>query len=514
MKNETYLNSHRILVKCFLPLAFLGLTPCLSAGETLRQNLGNQDRQVITSADQLPEVLIQATPRGGPYPDNLMDVGFHFRTGTVIEAPMDIRMADLNTSHVIGAHGEGTEVRYQGRWQADGGNAFPHLILSDGGKFVFTGESIMDLVMEGSYFTRQLWVWGDGTGVLELEEGFLADHTVSDPLPKAMGTIRLGGVTLITHHTRNMPANTRPDGRGGHYQNGHIVFERVPGNRWIIDSTNQIYGAQLDFDTDAVVETRTSMTHIGHRRVILPVGPGGHFRSSGAFRTTSPDVTITKTGPGMLALEGEQSYHPGSRLVVEEGLLRMATDPGLGRDPNARGNAGVFLQMELRNEAKAHFIGSLHRLQSLEISDQAEVWIDDDLVLEVTEGLHAGPETAVTFGGETSSPVRVEGRLEINGTPRFGTLHHAGELFTAIGRFAPDGPVISGTEISLSGQPSIRFWDPRGRVPEEILLVKADQLELGDAFTGEGVCRNNRFRFEWVREGQELWIRNIQPVDG
>lgn len=489
------------------------LTTLLVAEETLRQNLGNQDLLVIEAPEQVPDVLVQGTPRmGARYPDDLMSRGLHFRTGSEIHAPMDIRMVDLNTSHVIGAHGEGTVVRYQGRWQADGGNAFPHMALTGGGRFVFTEDSSMDLVMDGSYFTRQLWVWGDGTGVLELEEGFVADHTRNEPVANAMGTIRLGGATLVTHHTRNLPANTRPDGRGGHYQNGHIVFERVPGNRWIVDSTNQIYGAQLDFDTDAVVETRAAMTHTGHRRVVLPVGPGGHFRSSGAFRTTSPDVTITKTGPAMLALEGEQSYHPGSRLVVEEGLLRMATDPGLGRDPDARGNAGVYLRMEVNNEARAHFVGTRHRLQSLEIKGEARIWVDDQVALEVTEEIHAGPGTFLSIAGDIQGNLRAEGRLHVSGTPRFLALHHTGEMTTAFGRSAPERPVIEAGELSLSGSLGLRFWDRRGRVPESILLAQSPNLTLGDAFTGASRCIEDKFQFDLVREGNQLWIRNVQPV--
>ncbi|MCH8511585.1 MAG: hypothetical protein LAT83_08015 [Kiritimatiellae bacterium] len=493
-------------------LVFCSFTVAL-ADTTLRQNLGDGDLLVIESQDQVPDVVIQGTPRLRSYPENLMEIGLHFRTGGEVDAPMDIRMVNLNTSHVIGAHGEGTVVRYRGRWLADGGNAFPHLALTEGGRFVFTGESSMKLVMEGSYFTRQLWVWGDGTGVLELEEGFVADPTRNEPLPEALGTIRLGGATLITHHTRNIPANTRPDGRGGHYQNGHIVFERVPGNRWIVDSTNQLYGAQLDFDTDAEVEVRSSLTHTGHRRVVLPVGPGGHFRSSGAFRTTSPDVTITKTGPGMLALEGEQSYHPGSRLVVQEGLLRMATDPGLGRDPDARGNAGVYLHMEVNNESGAHFIGTLHRLQSLILSDQAEMWVDDDVVLEVTDGITAGPETSLMIAGDLRSPLRAEGSLNISGTPRFAALNHSGELLAGIGASAPEGPVIQSEELTLSGTLRLRFGDRRGRVPEEVLLAESPKLDLGDAFTGTRQCRENKFQFDLEREGTQLWIRNISPVE-
>jgi hypothetical protein len=500
--------------KWMILLMTAALTARTGAENVLRQNLGNNDLLVIESPGQVPARLIQGTPRMRPYPDNLMDIGLHFRTGGEIDAAMDIGMVDLNASQVIGAHGEGTVVRYRGNWEANGGNAFPNMILTEGARFVFTEESSMNLVMPGSYFTRQLWVQGDGTGVLELEEGFVADHTVNDPVPNAMGTIRLGGATLITHHTRNMPQNTRPDGRGGHYQNGHIVFERVPGNRWIVDTSNQMYGAQLDFDTDAVLEIRSSLTHIGHRRVVLPVGPGGHFRSSGAFRTTSPDVTITKTGPGMLALEGEQSYHPGSRLVVEEGLLRMASDPGLGRDPDARGNAGVYLQLDVKNESGVHFIGSLHRLQSLSLQDQAEMWVDDHLVLEVREPIEAGPETSLTIAGEIRSPLRAMGSLNLSGSPRFSTLHHTGTVYAAFGQNAPEGAMLTATDsLALHGDLSIRFWDRRGRVPEEILLVEAPEMDLAETFTGTIRCREDKFQFDLVREGEQLWIRNITAIE-
>ena len=497
--------------------AALFLTTALSADDVLRQNLGNGDLLMVTEADaSLPGTLIQATPRMRSYHDGLMDAGFHFRTGTEIIVPTHIRMQDLNASQIVGAHGEGTVVRYKGRWEGDGGNAFPHMVLTEGARFVFTEESQMDMVMAGSFFTRQLWVWGDGTGIIELEEGFNADQTVNEPVPDAMGTIRLGGATLITHHTRNMPANTRPDGRGGHYQNGHIVFERVPGNRWIVDTSNQEYGAQLDFDTDAIVETRAALTHIGHRRIVLPVGPGGHFRSSGAFRTTSPDVTITKTGPAMLALEGEQSYHPGSRLVVEEGLLRMATDPGLGRDPDARGNAGVYLQMEVKNEAGAHFIGTLHRLQSFVASDQSGVWIDDGVVVSTREGFTTGPEVPVSLSGVLEGASTIEGRLHLSGTAVVENLISKGTVSVSYGPNAPAAPSLHATEsLRLEGDLTVRFWDRRGRVPEEVLLIRAPESELANlsgAFSGTHTCSNDRFTFDLEHEGGEVWMRNITAI--
>lgn len=484
----------------------------------LSQNLGRGDKMEITDAEAaIPwRVLVQSTPRRRSYPDDLMNVGFHVRTGRTVTMPTDIRMADLNTSHVIGAHGKETVVRYTGRWQADGGNAFPHLVLTEGARFVFTAESSMDLVMSGSFFTRQLWVYGDGTGVIELEEGFVADRTVNEPLPDAMGTIRLGGATLITHHTRNMPANTRPDGRGGHYQNGHVVFERIPGNRWIVKTSNQVYAAQVDFDTDGVIETQAALTHNGHRRVVLPVGPGGHFISSGAFRTTSPNVTITKTGPAMLALEGEQSYHPGSRLIVEEGLLRMTTDPGLGRDNDARGNAGPFLQLQVTNEGRLHLTAPRHHLQRLEAADRSRVWIDRGTEVIATEGTQIGRNGRLDLNGSISGGLQIAGTLAIepgHGQAIVQSISLTGAMISAFGHTAGEAATLTAHgKAELGGELRISFHDRRGRVPEEILLVEAGELKLDPSWTGSQTCANDRFAFNLVQEGNRLLVRNIRPI--
>ncbi|MFP4260369.1 MAG: hypothetical protein ACLFS1_04740 [Opitutales bacterium] len=502
------------MLKCFVALAPLCLFHLTGAEEVLRQDLGAGESLVVTMQEEVPDVLIQRSERTRPYPDNLKAVGLHFSSGDELVVPTDIRMTNLNTSHVIGVHGEGTIVRYGGRWVANGGNSFPHLSLTQGGQFIFTAESSMQLVMRDSFFTRQLWVHGDGSGTLELEEGFVADFTRSEPVADALGTIRLGGATLITHHTRNLPAHTRPDGRGGHYQNGHIVFERIPGNRWVVDSTNQLYGAQLDFNTDATLEIRSSLTHTGHRRLALPVGPGGPFRSSGAFRTTAADVTITKTGPGMLALEGEQSYESGSRLVVESGLLRMATDPGMdrGRDEGSRDQA--HLQLEVRNQAHAHFIGERHRLQSIALSNEAKVWIDDDLRIDAIEGIHAGPGTSLTLAGvKVRGKLESSGRIQLSGANEFEVFDHRGELLVVMSRDAGQTAVVSGSEIRLSGQPKIRFGHHRDRLTEDILLAESPDLELGAAFVGEASSLKKRYRFDLVREKDQLWIRNIALIE-
>ena len=498
-------------------IAAIMLAPALEAME-LRQNISDGDRHDITSADDvLPVLLIQRSDRlRGNYDADYLQAGLHIRTGTAVTLPTDIRMHDLNTSHVIGAHGEGTVVRYTGRWEADGGNAFPHMSITEGGRFIFTAESSVNLVMDGPFFTRQLWVYGDGTGTLELEEGFVADHTVDEPLANALGTIRLGGATLITHHTRNMPQNTRPDGRGGHYKNGHIVFERVPGNRWIVDGSNHYYSAQLDFDTDAILEIRSSLTHVGHRRIAMQVGPGGYFISTGAFRTTSRDVTITKTGPGMLALDGEQSYHRGAALVLEEGLTRMSGDPGLGRDNTAREETGAFLHITVQGEAGLQLSAPLNRLRRIDLQEQSRLWLDQECCLQLTEGLYVGPEACADLRGAVVGTLRVEGRIDLisSHSVQVQALELSGSWGVNLGRWTPEHPVmqvIATAEVSQA--PDIAFHDRRGRVPAgDVVLIRSAKLTAADAATGAFTTGDGRFSYTIRLEDGALILGNIAAV--
>lgn len=486
-----------------------------AAGNELYQNLGKGDLIIITNDQQsFPEVLIQSSSKRPLYGDDLLDIGFHIRTGEEIDFPTDIRMHNLNTCHVIGVHGEGTVARYTGRWEANGGNALPHLVLTEGGHFVFTAESSMNGVLDGSFFVRQLWVYGDGSGVLELDEGFIADHTVNEPLPDALGTIRLGGATLITHHTRNMPSNTRSDGRGGLYQNGHVVFERVNGSRWIVDSHNQVYGAQIDFAKDGTIETRAALTHTGHRRICLPVGPGGHFISSGAFRTTAPDVTITKTGSAMLALEGEQSYYPGSRLVAENGLLRMATDPGLGRDEGAGGKAGPFLTLLLKNDARLHLTAPMQRMQRLSAADKTQVWLDKDCFIATSEGIIVEAGARFDLFGSVSGALTVDGVLALDpqrGEAAAERVRLAGIINIAQVKAAQDKPLLKVEEEAVIAETLL--IDFSGTPPERILLVAAGRLTLGDKeFAARKQCMKERYGYRIIKDGNRLIIDDIQEL--
>lgn len=487
---------------------------------TLRQDLSKGDYLLIEDVKtKLPDVLIQASGRlGKRYSEDLLKVGLHFRTGQTMDLHTDLRMQNLNTSHVVGVHGKDTHVRYHGKWEGDGGNAFPHLLLTEGGHFTLEADANMDLVQQGSFFTRQLWVYGDNTGTLELAEGFIADLTKSEPVPNALGTIRLGGATLITHHTRNMPANTRPDGRGGAYQNGHVVFERVPGSRWIVKTNNQIYPAQVDFTTSGVIETQADLTHIGHRRIALPVGAGGHFTSSGAFRTLREDVTITKTGPAMLSLDGEQAYQKNATLRVEDGLLRLSTDPGIGQRTDEK--AGPFLTLHAVKSGKVHLAASELRMQALRLDDESQGWIDRDCTLDASAGVHIAKGAKFHNNGTVKGEIHGRGTLSIDPSTSYaqidGSLLLTGQLLvTSVSQH--DRPLLTLTgPASIGGSLQLHFAaHVDGSLPD-LTLIRAEQINGRFDLTSDTETprqtSDGRFTYELEYHPDRILVTNIQPV--
>jgi hypothetical protein len=333
----------------------------------LKQDLTKDPALVITDGAFAYDRVVQAgSPKKFRYQQEpLLAHGLHFVTGSVVEADFKLDIGNSMAGAILGVHGEGSVLRYSGHWKGDGGGSFPLIAISKGGKLVLTEQAHVDLVLADSFFTRQIWAWGDGTGVIELEEGFLADRTEGAKVPDAMGTIRMAGLTLITHHSRNLPANLRPDGRGGIYANGHVVFEGELPSTWRIASNPQRYSAQVDFAQDGIMDCQMPFTHHGQRRVCLQVGPGGEFVSTGAFRTTATGVTITKTGPAMLSLDGQQGYKPGSTLVVAEGLLRMHTDPAAGNLYDEE--SGDYLSLVVKPGARAWLGAPRVRLESLTV---------------------------------------------------------------------------------------------------------------------------------------------------
>ena len=351
-----------------------------SPDENISQDFKKDEALWIT--DHVEKIKrITQTGKVDRYTDAMLEDGIHFKTGKTATLSADIVPGNYHSGGLIGVHGKGTHIIYEGKWKADEGGSYPSLVLRDGGKMTWSEKAHVDFVMNPNFFTRQIWVWGDGTGTLELAEGFVSDRTKGATVSDAMGTIRLAGLTLVTHHSQSLPYNSRPDGRGGIYYNGHVVFEGKTPSTWSIQTNPHRYGAQIDFATDGTIDCQAPLTHNGQINVCLPVGNGGHFTSTGAFRTTSSNVTITKTGPAMLSLEGQQAYEPGAKLIVEEGLLRLHTDPA--ESSRLGGKYGNNLHLVVKKGAKLVLASPRVRLAALTVEEGATVWQLDGVTLEV-----------------------------------------------------------------------------------------------------------------------------------
>lgn len=501
----------------FIPkrsVLFAGLVFLPVFGGEHRQNLGRDDYSEITRQEDLPALLVQGSPRlaaDDRHGERLAGIGFHVRAGEPLQMHTDIRMHDLNASHVIGAHGEGTHVRYRGRWEADGGNAFPHLLLTEGARFTFEAESEMNLTLQGSLFTRHLWVSGDGTGTLEMAEDFVADRTRHEPVADAMGAIRLHHVTLVTHHTRGLPNNLRPDGRRGVYENGYLIFDEGPrenpATRWIVKTNNQTYPAQIDFFADGTIETQTHLTHTGHRRIAEPVGAAGRFLSPAAFRTARENVTITKDGPAMLALDGEQSYLPGSRLHVLDGQLRVATNPGLtGR---VQRESGPHLTLTAFNDAHVHFTAPVMAFEHIELRDKSVAWLDEGCHLSTRKGIRVGADAVFHAQGRLEGPVSVEGRLQTRAgiSPlRTEDLSVDGSLTLEVPP-RPRTPVlrVDGT-LQIRGTLDLLFTGDAARLPEEPVLLAIAETIAPPLPTREIPVGDGRHRLRLSQERNRLWL--------
>jgi hypothetical protein len=244
--------------------------------------------------------------------------GLHFRNNLSNNFSNNVTGSGIQGSIILGAHGTGTEVAVSGNIENAQGQAFPSLVVTNGGKIRFTGSAQVNLILPGSFFTRQFWILGDGSGAIEFDSGFVADRTQGGTLANGLGSIRLSNAKLITHHTRSLPLGYRPNPS---MINSHLVFENEPGSEWIVASTAQDYKGGLWIRKSLTVNTQTDLILSGVRSVWPDyVNFGGiHFEESDGN-------ILTKKGAARLLLSGEHGYRPGSSIVCQEGMVEFATD--------------------------------------------------------------------------------------------------------------------------------------------------------------------------------------------
>lgn len=269
------------------------------------------------------------------YDPVLFTRGLHFTNGQTTTMSNRIVLEDEQNSPdwnstwfaspIIGVHGANTKLFYRGsEFRGDNTATKTSIVVSDSGHFVVGAEAHIDLVFPRyGDFTRQFWVYGDGTGIFELEEGFVADHSEGGAQSDAFGSVRLSNTIFITHSSESLPYYYRRNPTAATSEiNAHLVFENQPGSRWIVRTQPQNYPGGLWLYESMEVCTETDLEISGNITVFYD----GYVNRGGVvFR--NPNRTLRKTGAGRLIISGDQLYDTGSRIEILEGCLDFQTDP-------------------------------------------------------------------------------------------------------------------------------------------------------------------------------------------
>ena len=320
------------------------------------------------------------------YDNSNLARGIHLDGGGTTTMASRVYCRTFTYDIVLGARNNSTLV-YDGFMKADQTNDV-NILVTNGGKFVLGPNAGIDLMNE-VYFTRQFWVHGDGTGVIEAHEDFVADRTAFGTVEEGFGSIRISNATFITNHSQNIPMGYRPNAPGGGPGvNAHFVFENDPGGRWIVQTNDQTSLTATWIQTNATIETRTNLTHEG-RTVVWP-----DYTAYNGFQIRTAGVHLTKEGSATLTLAGDQGYNTNTCFDVVEGAVQFNTDPITG--PGNGFTNGQNLTVNVSDTGAVCFNANPCRIKALNVSAGGTALVATGMKLDVNDTVAV---TGGTLGG-------------------------------------------------------------------------------------------------------------------
>jgi len=214
-------------------------------------------------------------------------------------------------------------VRFSGMWLSDNNYSKPVIHIREHSKFILGKESYMNLVFPAyGNFTRQLWVGSDGTGVFEVEKGFVADLSQKGSKCEGAGCFRFVNCTFISHDSASLPVYFRPEptDKSKSFLNSHLVFENGDLSKWKIETQRQNFIGGLWMYNHLEVQTNKHLLLTGN------FAHWSDYTNYGGLIFCNPNVTLTKTGKDTLTLDGQTCIAPGSQIEVKEGVLYIKRD--------------------------------------------------------------------------------------------------------------------------------------------------------------------------------------------
>jgi fibronectin-binding autotransporter adhesin len=257
--------------------------------------------------------------------------------------------------------------------------------------------------------------------------------------------VRIVGSTYFSGPATNPTAIlSGPFGTGaitlaGGESNRGALFEAVGGPVTIANPFNAItvaantsltfggrealtFTRDLNLNSDATARTRTFAVQNQRQ----PLTFDGVLSASGAA-----GVTLAKTGPGMLILNGVNTFatSPSLGVQITQGIVRVNGDAALGAGTHVRLNGGVLSYSQSTTNART-------------------------LVLQANSGIDVAPGQTVTLNAATTGVFGITktgpGTLILNATNTINTLTIGGQpqLDPNVGRYSGTGGIVATTAIS------------------------------------------------------------------
>lgn len=377
---------------------------------------------------------------------------------------------------VLGVRGTDTRFTYNGDMDADDGMTFVNISITEGATLTIGPEARIDLIND-AYYTRQIWVWGDGTGTFEVDESFVADRTEGGTVTAGAASYRFRKNTFVSHHTQGLPSAAWPhcmncpEGQLGY--NGHLVFEDAGPSRWIVATNDQVYNAALWLWTDLTIETRADLTHTGFA---VQLQSSHSYELEGAFQTLDENLTITKEGPASLILAGEQAYETGTTLEVNEGTVVFDTDAAGGAFRPDGSPGGQTLTVNVADRATVICNAAPVRIGGLTMSSAAALEVSTAGRLEVSGRAAVAGTLRVALPPDTSLHAGTELTLfDWNPTGTFDVLDLPPNGTWDTSRLYSDGVLVLADGIVGRTSVFIRVVAPARRKPHMVFPQELDR---------------------------------------
>ena len=227
----------------------------------------------------------------------------------------------VNSTEILAVNGPNTSVHITGNWDGDGANQTSWLVVNNGAKVYIDSTASLDTISDTGAL-RSFAGRGDGTGVVEFSDGFVANKHDEAPGVNEFYVWSPGNFRWITHSDTNFP-------------DSNIEINQEDGGVWSVQTRAQTLLAGLTTSKSFTIETQADLT----------------LARNAAFHSFDATKTITKTGAGTLTVAGDwsigsgpttriQDMTPGTTFQINAGKFVTMTD--MGQAATNAGANGVF----------------------------------------------------------------------------------------------------------------------------------------------------------------------------